>query len=80
MTQPDGSPIPSGFGINVQPAPILEIATADKKLNGAVMNVMWSCRSTFSKLNNGFPASVTTTSRVTYVDECLTAALYPPTT
>jgi len=44
------------------------------------MNVMWSCRSTLSKLNNGFPTIVKTTSKVTYVDECMSAPLYPATT
>lgn len=72
--------MPNGYGINILPAPVLEINTADKNLNGVEMPLKFSCRSTLSKMDNGSAPVVTAPVTVTYVDECSESPLYPANT
>ena len=76
----DGSPVTNGYGINVMPAPLLEINTADKNLDGVQLALKFACRSTLSKMDNGSAPIVTNSLIVTYIDECLESNIYPANT
>ena len=80
LSMQDGSLVPAGYGITVLSAPTLLIQTSDKNLNGIVMPLKFSCRSTLSKVNNGSAPIVTDNVTVTYVDECQQSILYPANT